>query len=100
MDIYIGPDKSPQEERREILTKKLVGILRHEGHENVTFYKPEGEVLIDLVPVAKVEVISSKVTNLLWCPTASAQFKLDKSKILGLFKVNPRARPAVAWSSS
>jgi len=99
--IFVSPDKSPAESRKEILTKKLRGILEQLGHQQVTEFKREGEVYIELVPVAKVVVEGPKDASLLWCPKGSAQFKLDKAKILEHFQLlGSAARGSVEWSRS
>ena len=99
--IFVSPDKSPAESRKEILTKKLRGILEQMGHQQVTEFKREGEVYLELVPVAKVVVEGPKDASILWCPAGSAHFKLDKSKILEQFQLlGSSARGSIEWSRS
>jgi hypothetical protein len=98
--LFLSKDKSPRQERTEILTKKLAGILTDMGVPSIHPKKPQGEINANWEALARVHVVSRSEATVLWNIEVATKHNLDRVKAVAAFKDDSRASPAVQWSSS
>ena len=101
-ELHLSKDKSLCTERREILTKKLAGLLAEAGVPEVFGKKWNGEVTANWAPIAKVHVESRDEATVLWNNEVVSQYpSLDKAKVAAKFQERGHGAHAPAnWSSS
>ena len=96
--VYVGPDKSPKQERTEILSKRLAGILKPRlPTKDVFARRVEGVITIDWVPMVRVEVVSQSEVQIKWNKDFETENPgINKGEILEAFNSNSRG-PPIEW---
>jgi hypothetical protein len=82
VQYYVGPDKNPAQVLREILAKKLKGILAPlmPGKE-IYIRKSTGSLFVDRRCLVSIRVLAENVSNLTWSPSLMILHKLEQGPI-------------------
>ena len=101
--VYISKDKSPKQEKKEILTGAMARIIKAalgektEDHD-VYAIRHEGTVNIDWVPVFAIELPTEKDVLLQWNIPELEKLGLDKANLAQSFKDGGKKKTNIAWS--
>ena len=95
--LYVGPDVGPQQERLEILTGVLGRVVGEVLGTDAFARKREGEVFVNFVPVAAVEVPDSRTVELSFNMDGCEEVSLDVEKVKALFQERTK-RKAPKWT--
>ena len=101
--VYISKDRSPKQEKTEVLTGAMARIIRGalgDRAENFEVFasKSAGTVNVDWVPVACIELPTDKDVLLQWNIPELEKLGLDKSQLAQTFQDGGRKRANIPWS--
>ena len=101
--MYISKDKSPKQEKTEVLTGAMARIIRNalgERAETLDVFasKATGTVNIDWVPVASIELPTDRDVLLQWNIPELEKLGLDKAQLVQTFQAGGKKTANVPWS--
>ncbi|CAK0879237.1 unnamed protein product, partial [Prorocentrum cordatum] len=86
--MYTNADKSAKDIRKEVQTKKLLGLIRAAvPSKDCWARRPKGLVYVDSVPIVEVQVRGpDEASRLAWDGSATARLGIDKQAITNQFQ--------------
>ncbi len=99
--LYLGPDKSPKQEKCEMLCKKLGKICKAElGDESVYDLRQEGIVKYEWQELACINLPNPTTVELLWNPEVAKSIGEKKEVIIKAFEEGGKGTVDIQWSRS